>query len=427
MDLTASLLSNLFISAVKVVAIVVIVLQILPLLIWLERKGAAYFQDRRGPNRARLFGSIRLGGMVHSLSDVVKLITKEEFFPPGANRFYFVLAPFIVLFIYLVTTGVIPFADDLRIGSFVTSFRISDINVGILYIFSLSSLAVYGIMLAGWSSNNKYSFLGGLRASSQMVSYEITLGLAVVSLFMVAGSVDLNDIIRNQGTTPWTWNVFRQPLAFLLFLVASFAETNRTPFDLPEGESELVAGFHVEYSSMKFAMFFMGEYAAIIVASAVIVSLFFGGWQVPFLSTEALIAGSSFYLFITGLGFGALSILAGLLLVSKFRPKKYKDARKYEVLILGIPAILVGAALGLFFLGTGVPALPPWGGPVFAAAVQILVFLAKVLLCCFFFIWVRWTMPRFRYDQLMNFGWKGLLPLALANILVTGVVLLFVP
>jgi len=415
---------NLIIAAVKVVVIVMIVLQFLPILIWMERKGAAYFQDRRGPNRARLFGTIRLGGIVHSLSDVVKLITKEEFFPSGANRFYFVLAPFIVLTVYLVTTGVLPFADDLRIGSFVTSLRISDINVGVLYIFSLSSLAVYGIMLAGWSSNNKYAFLGGLRASSQMVSYEITLGLAVVSLFMVAGSVDLNAIVRNQGVTPWTWNVFRQPLAFFLFLVASFAETNRTPFDLPEGDSELVAGFHVEYSSMKFAMFFMGEYVAIIVASAVIVSLFFGGWQVPFLSTETLVSGAPFYLLIAGLGFGALSILGGLFLVTKFRPKKYKDARKYEVLVLGIPAILIGATVGVLSLGLEVVSLPSWGPPVFAAAAQVATFLIKIFFCCFFFIWVRWTLPRFRYDQLMNFGWKGLLPLALINILITGGVLL---
>ncbi len=419
----------LLISAVKVVAVTVIILQFLPVLIWLERKAAAYFQDRRGPNRARLFGTIRLGGIVHSLSDVVKLITKEEFFPSGANRFYFVLAPFLVLFIYLITTAVIPFADDLKIGDFATSLRIADLNVGVLYIFSFSSLAVYGILLAGWSSNNKYAFLGGLRASSQMVSYEITLGLAVVSLFMVAGSADLNDIVRNQGPTPWTWNVVRQPLAFFLFLVASFAETNRTPFDLPEGESELVAGFHVEYSSMKFALFMMGEYVAIIVASAVIASLFFGGWQIPFLPTEALIAGAPFYLFLTMLGFGALSVLTGLFLVAKFRPKKYpkkyNDARKYEVLILGIPAILIGGAVGLAAFSLGMATLPDWAPPVFAAGAQAAVFLAKVFLGCFFFIWVRWTLPRFRYDQLMSFGWKGMLPLALVNILATGVVLIF--
>ena len=414
---------EILISSIKVILIPVIVLNLLPLLIWMERKGAAYFQDRRGPNRASIFG-IRLGGMVHNLADVIKLLTKEEFSPPGANRFYFLLAPFIVLFIYIVTVAVIPFGDDLRLGDWTFTLRAADLNVGVLYIFSMASLAVYGIMLAGWSSNNKYSLLGALRASSQMISYEIALGLSVVSLFMISESVDLNEIIRHQTPSIFSWNFFRQPLAFLLFLVAAFAETNRTPFDLPEGESELVAGYHVEYSGMRFGMFYMGEYVAIIVSSAVTAALFFGGWQVPFIGTEDLIAGAPFYLNLTGMGFAAFSILAGLFLILKFRPGKYKDARDYEVLILGIPAVLVGGLLGLFFFTGGFQALPDWAGPVFAAAIQAATFLLKILFFCFFFIWVRWTLPRFRYDQLMAFGWKGMLPLALFNILATGLYLL---
>ena len=414
---------EILISSIKVILIPVIVLNLLPLLIWMERKGAAYFQDRRGPNRASIFG-IRLGGMVHNLADVIKLLTKEEFSPPGANRFYFLLAPFIVLFIYIVTVAVIPFGDDLRLGDWTFTLRAADLNVGVLYIFSMASLAVYGIMLAGWSSNNKYSLLGALRASSQMISYEIALGLSVVSLFMISESVDLNEIIRHQTPAIFSWNFFRQPLAFLLFLVAAFAETNRTPFDLPEGESELVAGYHVEYSGMRFGMFYMGEYVAIIVSSAVTAALFFGGWQVPFIGTEDLIAGAPFYLNLTGMGFAAFSILAGLFLILKFRPGKYKDARDYEVLILGIPAVLVGGLLGLFFFTGGFQALPDWAGPVFAAAIQAATFLLKILFFCFFFIWVRWTLPRFRYDQLMAFGWKGMLPLALFNILATGLYLL---
>jgi NADH-quinone oxidoreductase subunit H len=411
------------IAAIKVIAVPLIVLNLIPLLIWMERKGAAYIQDRRGPNRANILG-IRLGGMIHNLADVVKLITKEEFFPAGANRFYFVLAPFLTMFIYFVTTAVIPFADTLHIGDRTLSLQAVDLNVGVLYIFSMSSLAVYGIMLAGWSSANKYSLLGALRASSQMISYEIALGLAVVSLFMLSGSVDLNAIVRNQTAAPWDWNIVRQPLAFLLFLVASFAECNRTPFDLPEGESELVAGYHVEYSSMKFALFFMGEYAAIIVSSAVIVSLFVGGWQVPFLGTEDLIVGADFYFRLLGTAFGILSALAGLLMISKFKKGFYKDARDYEVLVLGIPAVVVGAALVWFFFFHGFPPLPAWGAAVFAAAVQFVFFLAKTLFFCFFFIWVRWTLPRFRYDQLMGFGWKGMLPLALFNVIATGIYLL---
>lgn len=418
-----SLPLELALAAAKIVFVILLILNFVPIMIWMERKASAYIQDRRGPNRAGILG-VRLGGMINSLADAIKLITKEEFFPKGANRFYFILAPFLVTFIYFITTAVIPLGDDLKLGDWTISLRIADLNVGVLYVFSMASLAVYGIMLAGWSSNNKYSFLGGLRASSQMISYEITLSLAVVSLFMLAGSVDLNEIVRNQGTGIWTWNVFRQPLAFLLFLVASFAETNRTPFDLPEGESELVAGYHVEYSSMKFALFMMGEYIAIIVASAVIVSLFFGGWQVPFLTTEDLINGAPEYLKIVGFAFAAVSILAGILLLSRFRPKKYPDARRYEVLVLGIPAILAGAAVGALMSAYDPATFPEWGGSVFAAAAQVVTFLAKVFLSCFFFIWVRWTLPRFRYDQLMRFGWKGMLPLALANIMITGVILL---
>jgi NADH-quinone oxidoreductase subunit H len=416
-------MTEFLVATAKVILIPVVVLNLLPLLIWMERKGAAYFQDRRGPNRASILG-IRLGGMIHNLADVIKLLTKEGYLPPGANKFYFVLAPFLVLFIYTVTVAVIPFGDDLKIGDLTLTLQVADLNVGVLYIFSMASLAVYGIMLAGWSSNNKYSLLGALRASSQMISYEIALGLSVVSLFMISESVDLNEIIRHQSPSILSWNVVRQPLAFLLFLVAAFAETNRTPFDLPEGESELVAGYHVEYSGMPFGMFYMGEYVAIIASSAVMAALFFGGWQVPFIGTEELIAGAPFYLNLAGMGFAVFSVLAGLFLVLKFRPGKYKDARDYEVLVLGIPAILAGVLAGLFFFTGGFHSLPDWAGPVFAATVQAATFLAKIFFLCFFFIWIRWTLPRFRYDQLMAFGWKGMLPLALFNILATGLYLL---
>ncbi|MBI4373425.1 MAG: NADH-quinone oxidoreductase subunit H [Deltaproteobacteria bacterium] len=410
-------------SLIKIILIPVVILNFIPLLIWIERKGAAYIQDRRGPNRASILG-IRLGGMIHNIADVVKLLTKEEFIPAGANRFYFIFAPFLTMFIYTVTGAVIPFGDDLQFADWKISLQVADLNVGVLYLFSMSSLAVYGIMLAGWSSNNKYSFLGGLRASSQMISYELALGLSIVSIFMVSESVSLNEIVRTQGVQPWNWYFLKQPLACLLFVVAIFAETNRVPFDLPEGESELVAGFHVEYSSMKFALFFMAEYVAMVVASAVIVSLFFGGWQVPFLTTEMLKEGAAFYLRIALLAVGTLSFLGGILLVSKFRRGHYGDFRDYEVLVFGVPALLVGVGLPLYLYYVGIPILPEWGPAVFAAACQVVSFLTKILLSCFFFVWVRWTLPRFRYDQVMSLGWKGMLPLALFNILATGVYLL---
>ena len=413
---------ELIAQIVKVVVVPVVVLSFIPLLIWMERKGAAYMQDRRGPNRAQILG-IRLGGMIHNIADVIKLLTKEEFIPTGANRFYFILAPFLTMFVYIVTVAAVPFADELRLGEFTFSLQVADLNVGLLYLFAIASLAVYGIMLAGWSSNNKYSFLGGLRASSQMISYEVALGLSVVSIFMVAESVSLGDIVRAQGTSPLGWYLVQQPLAFLLFVTAAFAETNRIPFDLPEGESELVAGFHVEYSSMKFALFFMAEYAAMVVASAVIVSLFLGGWQVPFFSTEDLISGAPIYLRLVAFGLSILSALAGIFLISRFR-RRFHDLRDLEVLFFGIPALLAGLGLGGYLWSVGIPIFPDWGGPVFAAAVQVVTFLLKVTLFCFFFVWVRWTLPRFRYDQLMRFGWKGMLPLALFNILATGLYLL---
>jgi len=253
------------------------------------------------------------------------------------------------------------------------------------------------------------------------------LGLSVVAIFMVAESVSLNDIVRQQGPLPWNWFFLKQPLAMILFVTAVFAETNRIPFDLPEGESELVAGYHVEYSSMKFALFFMAEYAAMVVAAAVVVSLFFGGWQVPFLTTEALRKGAAIYAHLLGLAISAFSVLAGLLLVSQYRRGKYRDLRDYEVLFFGIPAILFGLGLGAFLIFIGIPILPDWFPALFAAACQVACFLFKIALFSFFFVWVRWTIPRFRYDQLMSFGWKGMLPLALLNIGLTGVWLLIFP
>ncbi len=412
----------IFIALAKIIIIPVLVLNLIPLLIWMERKGAAYIQDRRGPNRANILG-IRLGGMVHNFADVIKLLTKEENLPDGANRFYFYLAPFLAMFVSFVTVAVIPFGDDVHLGDLVFSLRVTDASVGMLYIFAIVSLSVYGVMLGGWASNSKFSLLGGLRVASQMISYEIALSLAAVSLFMVTESVDLGTMVRAQGELPWHWNFFHQPLAFLIFLVAAFAETNRNPFDLAEGESEIV-GYHLEYSSMKFALFFMAEYAAIAVSSAILVTLFFGGWQIPGFSTETLLQGGEFYLKNVGLGVAAFSALTGLVLLTQYRPGKNGDLRDYEVLVLGIPALLAGLGLGAYLMWMGLPPLADWVAPVFVAALQAACFLFKVLCFCFFFVWVRWTLPRFRYDQVMSFGWKGMLPIALANILGTGIYLL---
>ncbi len=314
-----------------------------------ERKISAFIQDRLGPNRVGPWG------LLQPMADGLKFLFKEDVIPGHVSRVIYVAAPAAILVPALMGFAVVPFGDTLTLFGRTVELQIANLDVGVLYILALASLGVYGIVLGGWASNSKYALLGGIRASAQMISYELSLGLALVGVLMVAGSLRLNDVVAQQaeytlfGFLP-RWNVFTQPLGFLLFTVSAFAETNRLPFDLPESEQELVAGYHAEYSSMKFSMFFMAEYASMITASAVIATLFFGGWHVPWLidSTDT-------------------SLVASLLKVAAFTAKTG------------------------FFL--------------------------------FLFLWVRWTLPRFRYDQVMWLGWKVLLPLALLNITLTGVVM----
>lgn len=306
-------------------------------LILAERKVAGFIQERYGPNRVGLWG------LLQPIADGVKTLLKEDITPAKANRIIYHLAPAMVLAPALVTFAVVPFGSGIDAFGRHIPFQIADINIGILFIFAITSIGVYGVVLGGWSSNNKYSLLGGIRSSAQMISYELALGLSVIGILLLTGSLRLNDIVEAQFGM---WNVFRQPVAFIIFLVAVFAETNRLPFDLAESEQELIAGYHIEYSGFKYSMFMLGEYSNIITASALIVTLFFGGWAVPFVD-------------VTKLGY-----LGAFLSVVSF-------------------AVKTG-----FFL--------------------------------FLYLWVRWTLPRFRYDQLMHLGWKILLPLALLNLLITA-------
>ncbi len=309
-------------------------------MIYAERRVSAFMQDRVGPNR------VGPKGVLQPLADGIKFLMKEDLVPERVDKPIFILAPAILLIPALMTFAVIPFGSSINLFGREIALQVADVNVGILYVLALTSISVYGIVLAGWSSNNKYSLLGGLRSSAQLISYELAMGLAVVSIILLAGSLRLNDIITDQQGSFFSWNIFRQPLAFLIFLIAVYAETNRLPFDLSEAEQELVGGYHTEYSSMKFAMFFMAEYANMITAAALTVTLFFGGWDVPLLDE---------------------------------------------------------GSLGLF--GT---------------LLSVLSFILKMSFFLFLFIWVRWTFPRFRYDQLMRLGWKVMLPLALFNIFLTG-------
>lgn len=316
-----------------------------------ERKIAAFLQDRIGPNRAGPFG------VLQPLADGLKFLMKEELIPSVANKFLFILGPSIAMITALMAGVLIPWGNTLVINGVEYSLQISDINIGILYVFGVVSIGVYGIMIGGWASNNKYSLLGAIRASAQMISYELAMGISIIALIMMTGTLSLGEIVSQQagGTDgSWNfWNVVYQPIGFLIFITCAFAECNRAPFDLPECETELVGGYHTEYSSFKLAFYMFAEYINMFVSSAVLATLFFGGYNFPFMNE-------------LGLSHNAITIL------------------------------------GTVFL------------------------FAKIFFFIFFFMWVRWTLPRFRYDQLMHLGWRILLPLSIANLLGTALVLLWI-
>ncbi|SFA51560.1 NADH dehydrogenase subunit H [Pedobacter suwonensis] len=309
-----------------------------------ERKVAAYLQDRLGPDRAGPFG------ILQPLADGVKMFMKEEIIPASSNRWLFIVGPGLALLCACIGTAVIPWGSPMEIGGKIVPLQVADINVGVLYIFGVVSLGVYGVMIGGWASNNKYSLLSAIRAASQNISYEIAMGLSVIALLLMTNTLSLKEIVDQQHGL--NWNVWYQPLGFLIFMVCSFAETNRAPFDLPECETELIGGYHTEYSSMKLGFYLFAEYINMFVSSAVMAALYWGGYNYP------------------GMDYVAAHL-----------------------------------------------------GPTWAPLIGTAVFFGKIVMFIFFFMWVRWTIPRFRYDQLMNLGWKGLIPLAIANIIITGIVI----
>jgi NADH-quinone oxidoreductase subunit H len=309
----------------------------------IERKVAGFFQDRLGPDRAGPWG------LLQPLADGIKLFFKEEFMPNTADKFLYILGPSLTMLIALLTSAVIPWGPDMVINGKTVPLQIADINIGILYVFAVLSIGVYGIMIGGWASNNKYALLGAVRASSQMISYELAMSLSIISIVMMTGSLSMREIVAQQPG--FNWNIWYQPLGFLIFLICAFAETNRSPFDLPECETELVGGYHTEYSSMKLGFYLFAEYINMFISGAVISTLFFGGYHFPFIDQLGLSQN--------------------------------------------------GMAIAGFF-----------------------VLFAKITFFGFLFMWVRWTLPRFRYDQLMGMGWKKLIPLAIINLIVTGIVIL---
>jgi NADH-quinone oxidoreductase subunit H len=335
----------------KLVLIVVVVMASLVIAMYAtfaERKVAAIMQDRIGPNRAGPFG------IFQPLADGLKLFFKEEIIPNFSSKFLFILGPSLAMLTAMMTSAVIPWGDTITLFGREISLQIADINIGILYVFGVVSMGVYCIMIGAWASNNKFSLMGGLRAASQIISYELAMGIALIALLMVTGTLSLKTMVT--GQMDGYWNVIKQPLGFLIFLICVFAECNRTPFDLAEAENELIGGYHTEYSSMKLGFYLFSEYINMFVSSSVMVSLFFGGYDIPFLNDGNLV-------------------------------EQY--------------------------------------GQNWMAVWHIIMFLMKAFFFVFLFMWVRWTIPRFRYDQLMNLGWKVLIPLALFNMLLTGAVILF--
>ncbi len=414
----------------KIVFMLLVILGLVPPLIWAERKGSAFIQDRTGPNRAGILG-IRLAGLIHPIADVLKLLFKEDIAPRQAHRVLYAVAPMLIMTVALTTYAVLPFGDYLTVAGRRIGLIVADLDVGILYVLAVTSLGTYGIVLGGWASNSKFTFLGAVRSSAQMISYEISMGLAVMGVVLVFSTLRLSGIAAAQGDLIWgflpRWGVVVQPVGFLLFLTAIFAETNRNPFDLPEGESEIVAGYHVEYSSMKFALFFMAEYASMVVAAGLVTVLFFGAYQIPWLPRPVLEAAGGLLLCLL---LGAVAIGGGLAAAAFFRRAgrergRFGDARDREPTVMGVLFAAVAAAAVLAFL------LRPWqlgprGADLLATVLQVGAFLAKVVFFSWFFIWVRWTLPRFRYDQLMRLGWKLMLPLGVANLVVSAVVLALV-
>ena len=355
------------IESVKSLVVILTVLQLSAFLLWLERKGSALIQDRVGANRSAIFGvfPVNLGFTNTLVADPVKMFTKEDFVPAGADKLIHALAPFLALFPAIITFAAIPFGDTITIGGQTIELRVVNLDVGLLYIVAMVSMGIYGVVLAGWASNNRWAMLGSIRGSAQMISYEVALGLSLISMVLTYGTLDLQEMVRQQGHLLFgflpAWGIFYQPIAFFLIFTAGMAESKRVPFDLPEAESELIAGYFTEYSGGKQASFMLADFAEVVLVAGLATTMFFGGWQVPYL------AGDGWH----------------------------------------IP--------GLQTIPTA-----PW----LVTLLQLGTFGLKVVFFCWLQFMVRWTVPRFRYDQLMNLGWKGMIPIALLNLVVTASVLM---
>lgn len=398
-----------------------------PLFVWWERRISGFMQDRSGPNRCNI-GPFRLGGLIQSFADMLKLVFKEDFTPSHIKyKFFFTIAPVIVFLCSFLTFAVIPFADILVIDEKEHIMQAIPNELGIMWFIAFAGLSVYGIILGGYSSGSKYGLLGSIRASAQVISYEAAMGLAIISMIISYGSIHLTDMVNAQSGTYLgfipMWGIFIQPLAAIIFIVCAFAETNRAPFDLAEGESELVAGYHTEYSAMRFGLFQVGEYAAMSASSAIIVTLFFGGYQIPWLDTNSIQSNINYVIM-------AIIIILPIKIFffTKWMKKNNKAigeniSREKETKILTFAFWSLSLFLIVILISFLVTGLGTNGINIITAVIQIAVFLIKFFMMAFVFIWIRWTVLRFRYDQLQMLGWKVLIPLALLNIVITAIVI----
>lgn len=420
----------ILVAVFSLVLAALLALLMIPVLVWLERRIAGLIQDRLGPNRTNV-GGFRLGGVVQSFADVIKLVMKEEYYPSHIKmgRWLYMLAPAITFSAALLAFMVIPFADNIVVDGESLRVQALPVEYGILWFMAIGAIGVVGIIFGGWLSHNKYSLLGASRAGSQMLGYELPLGLSVVAMLITYNTIDFNAMVEWQSATVLgllpAWGVLVQPLAAVIFIIAMFAETNRAPFSVAEGESEIVAGFMTEYTAMKFAMYFMGEYVAMNTASAVIITMFFGGYQLPWVSTVYLMEHFSVFaaVMMLLLPIGIFFFIRWMRKNNRVRESVSSDGgRLFETKVLTVALIVMTLILESLLLYLVMLPSNALGTAIAVTVFQIAVFVAKLMLFNLFFILVRWTLPRFRYDQVQHLGWYYLLPLSLINIFVTAII-----
>jgi len=423
-------LAAIVVSIISFVLGALLALLMIPVLVWLERRGAGLIQDRLGPNRTNV-GGFRLGGVVQSFADVVKLLLKEEYYPSHIkrDRWLLIISPMITFVAALLAFMVIPFADNITIAGESLPIQPLPVDYGVLWYLAIGAVGAIGIFFGGWLSHNKYSLLGSSRAGSMMISYELPLGISVIAFVLTYNSIDFNSMVAWQSGTVLgflpAWGIIVQPLGAIILIISLFAETNRAPFSVSEGESEIVAGYMTEYTAMKFAMYFMGEYVAMNTASAVIITMVFGGYQLPWVSTEYLLSHFSYL---------AMGLMVVIPIVVYFvigwmrknnavRPTVISDgSREFEAKVLSI--VLVGMTILIEVILLYLILSPSTLGSAIAVTLlQVVTFVVKLMIFNLFFILVRWTLPRFRYDQVQHLGWYYLLPLSLLNLFVTAIVI----